>query len=175
MVRHRDAFREAARERDLEAMFVNNLRLMELNGELGSPRYQTYFMSAARLLNRMGHEEAADAAIEQAVDLYSKDPSGSGRRVALEMSVAYALDCNKPHKALAAAEELLAGDPQNVLALSVKMLVSLRERNMAEARACARRVRSLAEKGTSAYSAASQILATDPNESMQNVEAAESK
>jgi hypothetical protein len=164
MIQYADARLGATQEKDLEAMFVNGLRLMELDNDVGSPQYLRHFMNAARLLAMMGHEEAGDAAIQQAIDLYSKDQTGGGRRAAMEMFVAYALDRNKPHKALAAAEELLAVDPQNVPALSVKMLVSLHDRKLPEARAYALQIQSLAEEQSVPYRVASQVLAMDPNE-----------
>ncbi|MGE5293434.1 MAG: hypothetical protein ACM3VT_01265, partial [Solirubrobacterales bacterium] len=68
-----------------------------------------------------------------------------------------------PRKAAAVAEELFADDPQNVWALTIKMLQSLEDQNTEQAKAYARQIQSLAQEQSHPYQIAAKILAVDPN------------
>jgi hypothetical protein len=161
MSKYTNAYQAAFGAKNLEQMFDAGMRVMELRGDPASPGYLQCFKEAARLLFLMGREEAGDAAMRQALALYSKDPAG--RRMATEMFVMYSLECNHPRKAAAAAEELLAKDPGNVPALTAKMLATLQDGNVPQAQKYARQVRILAEGQSIFYQVASQVLVLDPN------------
>jgi hypothetical protein len=161
--KYANAYQAAFGTRNLEQMFVYGLRVMELRGDPSSPGYLQCFKEAARLLVMMGHEEAGDEAMRQAIDLYSKDPTGDGHRAATEVFVMYALECNSPRKAVTAAEELLTANPRNVPALTVKMLTSLQDGNVAGAKGYAGQILTLATEQSIPYRVASHVIAIDPN------------
>ncbi len=144
-------------------MFVNLLRVMEVMGDVGSGSYLMSFAKAAEFLASMGHEEEGDEAMRHAIDLYSKGPGKQGRLAAMEAFAVYALNCHNPRKAAAAAEELLAANPQNVPALAVKMLLASEDRNTQQAKEYARQIQSHCAQQSGPYQLAARILAIDPN------------
>lgn len=164
LTKYSEAYKAASRENNYEQMFVNLVRVMELQ-ELGpSFDHLNNFLNAALLLHKMGHEEAADAAMQSAVDLYSKDSVVNGRQAVAEAFVFYALNCDHPQKARKMADEVLKANPEHVPSLVVKMLLSRDESNTTEARKYAADVCRLAEKESRGYRVASEILAIDPNQ-----------
>ena len=134
-----------------------------LRGDVFSQGYLQSFLQAAVLLFRMGHEEAADQAMQNCLELYSRDSVTQGREAVGEAFIYYALNCHKPRKGEKMADELLAKAPEHVPALVVKMLVSKENGNKAAAQDYARRVLRLAKAPSAAYRAASAILGVDPN------------
>jgi len=157
------ACKAAAARQDDASLFVNLMRLMELRSDVFSQGYLRSFLDGAILLFRLGHEEAADQAMENCLKLFSRDSVKQGREAALEAFVRYALECNRPHKGEKMAEELLAKAPNHVPALVVKMLVSKEDGNEAGAQDCARRVLRLVKTPSATYRAAAKILGVDPN------------
>lgn len=163
IAKYANAYQESLQAKNLEQMFVNVLRLMEVRGDVGSLNYLQSFKNAALFLARMDHEEAGDEVMRRAIDLYSKAPGRNGRLVALEMSILYAIECNRPRKAMDAAEELLEANPQNVPALTLKMLISLQDQDLSKATEYARQIQSLSPQQSTPYQLAGKILAIDPN------------
>jgi hypothetical protein len=157
------AFRTAQQQKNLEQMFVNLLRVMEVMGDIGSLNYLRSFQQAAQFLALMGHEEEGDEAMRRAIDLYSKGPGKQGRLLATEAFVVYALECRKPRKAAAAAEELLADNPRNVWGLTIKMLLATEDRTIEQAKEYARQIESIASEQSPPYQLAARVLAIDPN------------
>ena len=164
LTKYSEAFKAASAQDNSEQMFVSLLRAMELQGYGPSFEHLKSFLNAALLLHKMGHDEAADAVMQNVVELYSKDSVVNGRHAAAEAFVFYALNCDQPQKACKMAEEVLQRAPEHVPSLVVKMLISREEANMAEARKYAEQVCRLAEKESRAYRVASEILATDLNQ-----------
>jgi len=157
------AGKAAAEKKDEESLFVSLMRSMELRGDVFSQRYLQDFLNGALLLFWLGHEEAADEAMQNCLKLYSRDSVPQGREAALEAYVRYALNSHKPQKAEQMADELLAKAPEHVMALVVKMRSSLEDGNRAQAQDYARRVQRLSPEASAPYRAAAQILAVDPN------------
>jgi hypothetical protein len=111
----------------------------------------------------MGHEEAADAAMQNCIQLYSRPAVVNGRQAVMERFLLYCLQCGKPRKGEKMADELLAVAPDNMTALVLKMRAGAEAGNTAAAQDWARRLRRVAEEGDPAYRAASKILGLDPN------------
>jgi len=164
LTKYSEAHEAASAQNDSEQMFVNLLRVMELQKPGPSFDNLKNFLNAALLLHKMGHDEAGDAVMQHLVDLYSKESVVNGRQAAAEAFVFYALNCDRPQKARKMADEVLQRAPEHVPSLVVKMLLSRDEANLAEARKYAAEVCRLAEKESRAYRVASEILATDPNQ-----------
>jgi Tfp pilus assembly protein PilF len=112
----------------------------------------------------MGHEKAGDAAMRQAIDLYSKGPLEHGREAALEMFVIYALECQNPAKAEREADEILKLDPEDASSRTVKMLMSLKRGDLTGAREIARQIQSRGNEQSTPYKLADRVLAIDPNQ-----------
>lgn len=157
------AYQAAQEKQDWAQMYVNVLRIMELRGDVFSLNYLQSFANAALFLFKMGHEAAGDEAMRQAIDLYSKSPFKYGREGALEMFLNYALRCNNPAKAEKEADELLASHPDTVSALTVKMVIAMRHRDLAQAQELARRIQRQGEEQSANYKLAARVLAFDPN------------
>jgi len=166
-----EAFNAAAKQKDYEQVYVNLMRVMELRSDVFSMNNLLNFKNAALLLLKMDHEKAADQAMQNALDLFSRNADGKGRQAALEMQVVYAIECQRPQKAEEAAAELLAADPNHVLSLAVKMLVELRAGHLTEAQGLARKIQALAEQSSPPYKLAANVLAIDPNRPVKYKEA----
>ncbi len=158
------AYQAALPERDWETMLVNVLRMMELRGDVFSLNYLMSFKNAALFLFKMGHEEAGDAAMRQAIDLYSQSPVEHGREAAMEMFVIYALECQNPAKAEREADELLELNPDNASSRTVKMLMNLKRGDLVEAKEIARQIQSRGNEQSTPYKLASRVLAIDANQ-----------
>lgn len=92
-------------------------------------------------------------------------PIPEGREAAMERFVQYALECDKPQKALKVAEELLKTKPDNVLALTTEMLAGVQSGKFPEAKQTAKRILSLVGEKSEPYKVSSRVLAIDPNQS----------
>lgn len=159
-------FNAASEEKDYTQMFVNLLRIMELRPMTFSPRNLRDFKQAARLLFKLGHEQAGDKVMHKCMWLFEGSPIPDGRQAAMEMFIMYALECKNAGKASEVAEELLKTKPDHVLSLTVKMLLHAEAARLGDARHIAQKIHSLTEnKQSPSYKAASRILATDPNQS----------
>ena len=157
------AYEAAMAQRNWAAMFVNVMRIMELRGDVFSLNYLQSFGNAALFLFKMGREEAGDAVMRRAMELYAKSPAEQGREAAMAMFVAYALQCRNPEKAERQADELLAMHPEDAPSLAVKMMTSLNRGDLPKARELARRVRERSPESSNPYKLASNVLAIDPN------------
>lgn len=163
IARYEQAFAAATDRKDIEQMFVNQIRLLELRSSAPSNLCLQHFLNASLLLFRMGHEDAAEEAMQNCIRIYSKDTIVQGREAAMSAYVVYALNCEKPRQAEAFADELLKVAPDHVNALVVKMLTSAEDKDMVRAREYAGRIRRLAKEDSAPYQIAAGILATDPN------------
>ncbi len=164
LTKYGEAFNAASGRNDYEQMFVNLMRVMELREDGPSLKHLQSFLDAAMLLHKMGHETAGDAAMQNVLDLYSRDSVGQGRQAAAEAFVYYALNCDHLQKARQMADVVLKAVPEHVPSLVIKMLISRDEANMTEARRYATEVCRLADKQSKAYRVASEVLALDPNQ-----------
>lgn len=164
IAKYERAYQQAVQEEIYEQMFINVLRLMEVRGDVFSENHLLSFRNAARILFKLGHEEAGDEVMRNAVDLYSTSSVADGRAAALERFILYALDCDNPRKANGAAEELLQTHAENVPSLVVKMLVSFEDGELAAARRIAGQILDLAKEESDARELASKVLAVDPNQ-----------
>jgi hypothetical protein len=158
------AFDAAAKSTDYERMFVNVMRMIELQGDHPSISHLANFTLAAVILSKMGHEQAADRAIQTGVSLYSENNIPGGRKVAMQAFATYALQTSHPQKAQKAADELLQTDPNNLPALAVKMVLTAHEGHMGEARGLAQQIQRLAKPDSDFYRNAGKILAIDSNQ-----------
>jgi len=157
------ACKAASEKKDHEQMFVNLMRVLEMHPTAFSESYLQEFSGAALLLFRMGHEEAADQAMQNCIELYSWPSVVNGRQAVVQAFIFYCLESGKPRKGEKMADELLAIAPDHLPALALKMLASAESGNTAGAQDYAKRLRRLAKPGDPAYQAASKILGLDPN------------
>jgi hypothetical protein len=164
IAKYERAYQQATQEENYEQMFLNVLRLMEVRGDVFSEDHLLSFRNAAWILFKLGHEEAGDEVMRNAIDLYSTSSAVDGRAAALERFILYALDCDNPRKVDGAAEELLQTHPEHVSSLVVKMLVSFENGELAAARRIAGQVLEFAKEESDAHKLASKILAADPNQ-----------
>jgi hypothetical protein len=159
-----EAFDAAAKSTDYEKMFVNLMRVIELQSAHPSLSHLRDFTTLAVILWKMGHEEAADRAMQNGVQLYSQEHIPGGRKVAMEAFATYALATNRPRKAEKTAGELLQTDPNDVPALAVKMVLSKDDGRIVEAKEFARQIQRFAKPRSDFYRNASKVLAIDPNQ-----------
>jgi hypothetical protein len=169
------AYQTAQEAKNYEQMFVNVLRIMELRGDVFSVNNLQSFHNAALLLFKMGYAQAGDEVMQNAIALFSKSPAPGGREAAQEAFLLYALTCDTPAKAEKIADELLKTHPTNVSSLTVKMLTSLRNKDLAGAQERARQIRGLAAEKSPSYKTATAILALDPNRPSAQEKAGEPK
>jgi hypothetical protein len=175
LAKYEQAYQAAAQKEDYAQMFLSVSRGLELRGgELSEESLQD-FQRAAGILFQMGHEEAGDEVLRNAVELYSASSAAQNRAAALERFVLYALDCNHPRKAESAADELLQGNPDHIPSLLVEMLISVEDNELTRAHGLARHVRCLAQADSPAYRLATKVLADDPNVPAGQEGAAQSK
>jgi hypothetical protein len=158
------AIKTAASQDDYEQMLLNLLRIMELRGDTFTGETIQWFLNAALMLVRMGHEAAADEAMRTCIRLSETMIPKEGRRLGNEAFVIYALDSGRPQKARQAAEELLELNPRHILALSAQMLIALQDGNLAQAKEYAVQVRDSSPKGSHAHKKALEILAMDTDQ-----------
>jgi hypothetical protein len=118
----------------------------------------------AMLLIQLGRENTADKLMDYCVDFTHKNASPLGYQNALALYVAYAIESNKPEKGLKRADELLKIEPDNVYALTAKMLAYKNAGELTEAKKIAEKIYSLADVQSPAYKFASLVLAADPNQ-----------
>ena len=142
-------------------MLTNLLRMMELKGTSNPDHFLQSWSTVASLLFQMGFEKEADEAMKQCIELFDRPSLPNGRHAALERFMAYALQSRKPQKAVDAAEEVLKADPQNTIALTIRMLML---RDIKEMQKTARTIQSLVKSTDSMlYKYAARILSIDPN------------
>jgi hypothetical protein len=153
----------AVAKKDYEQAFSKLMRVLELLPTVFSPTYLRDYSNAAILLFWMGHEGAADRAMQNCMELYSHPAVVNGRRAVTERFLLYYLQCDTPHKGEKMADELLATAPDHVMALAVKMLAREGAGDTTAARDCARRLHRVAKEDDPAYRAASKVLGLDPN------------
>jgi hypothetical protein len=159
---------EATKKGDYQEMLVNLFRVMELEEFQYSPDNLKRWPNAAGLLFKMGYEEVADGVMHRYIELFSSSPVPQGREAALELFLVYSLNCNRPEKALSEAGELLESQPDNIIALTVQMLSTVKSGQLTEAKEIAERITKLAKgKESPSYKAAQWVLAIDPNEPKQ--------
>jgi hypothetical protein len=118
----------------------------------------------AMLLIQLGRENTADKLMDYCVDFTHKNASPLGYQNALALYVAYTIESNKPEKGLKRADELLKIEPDNVYALTAKMLAYKNAGEITEAKKIAEKIYSLADVQSPAYKFASLVLAADPNQ-----------
>jgi hypothetical protein len=158
-------FNEASDKKDYEQMLVNLLRVMELHEFQYSPDNLQSWRNAAILLFRMGHADIADEVMHNCVELFSESPVPNGRAAAMETFLVYTLKCSRPLAGGNVAEDLLKIDPDNKIALSVKMLCRAHAGRLAEAKELAQKIVTLTQNDKSpAYQTARRILAIEPNQ-----------
>jgi hypothetical protein len=159
--KHALAFNKAFEAKDTMNMLSNLLRMMELKGTSNPDDMLRNCSTAASLLFQMGFEKEADLAMKQLIELFDNPSFPKGRYVALERFIAYALACRKPQKAIDIAEEVLKFDPENPLALTVRMLML---QDIEEMQKIAKKIQSLVENSESMpHQYAARILSVDPN------------
>jgi tetratricopeptide (TPR) repeat protein len=157
------ACKAAMAKKDYEQAFVNLMRVLELHPTAFSASYLQEYSNAAVLLFQMDHEEAADAAMQNCIELYSRPAVVNGRQAVAERFLVYCLQCGKPRKGEKMADELLAIAPDNMAALVLKMRARAEAGDTAAAQDYARKLRRVAKQGDPAYRAASKVLGLDPN------------
>jgi hypothetical protein len=157
------ACQAAIAKKDYEQAFVNLMRVLELHQTPFSAGYLAEYSGAAVLLFRMGHEEAAHAAMQNCIELYSRPDVVNGRQAVAQTFLLYCLECGTPRQGENMAEEVLATAPDHAMALTVKMRARADAGDTAAAQDYAKRLRRVAKEGDPAYRAASKILALDPN------------
>jgi hypothetical protein len=166
ITRYTTPFNAASKEKDYTQMFVNLLRIMELRPRPFSTTQLRDFRQAARLLFKLGHEQAGDEVMHKCMWLFEGSPVPNGRQAAMETFIIYALECKSAGKASKIAEELLKTRPDHVLSLTVKMLLHAEAGRLDDARHIAQKIQTLTEdKQSPSYKAASRILAVGPNQS----------
>jgi len=164
--RYATQFNEASSKKDYEQMLVNLLRLMELHEFQYSPNNLQSWMNAAILLFKMGHANVADEVMHNCIELFSESPVPNGRQAAMETFLLYTLKWGRPVAGGNVAEEFLKIDPDNKIALTVKMLCRAHAGRLTEARELAQKIVTLTQNDKSgAYRTARRILAMDPNQS----------
>ena len=157
-------FKAAAKKNDLEQMLISLLRVLELRERLYSPTSLRERQIACSILFHLGHEKAGDEGIQQCLKMFKQTGVPEAYEAALERFLAYYLDCNKPEKALAEAEEILKDKPEHIPALVVKMLATDRKGKKTEAKEIAKKILSLEKDEQSpVYKAATEILTAYPN------------
>jgi Tfp pilus assembly protein PilF len=144
-------------------MIISVLRISELRGDVYSGNNLQSFGNIALFLFKMGKEEAGDAVMRQAIELFAKSPIEHGREAAMETFMLYAIQCNHPAKAEKEADELLRTLPTEPLPLTIKMLTAMQRGKASEAKALARQIQSRGGEQSMPYKLAAQILAIDPN------------
>jgi hypothetical protein len=153
----------AMAKKDYEQAFVNLMRVLELHPTAFSASYLQEYSNAAVLLFQMDHEEAADAAMQNCIELYSRPAVVNGRQAVAERFLVYCLQCGKPRKGEKMADELLAIAPDNMAALVLKMRARAEAGDTAAAQDYARKLRRVAKQGDPVYRAALKVLGFDPN------------
>ena len=88
----------------------------------------------------MGHEDAAEEAMQNCIRVHSKDSVVHGREGALQPYIMFALDCGKPRKTDKFDDELLVIVANHVNLLTVKMLVHAEDKDVVQARDYGRRI-----------------------------------
>jgi len=157
------ACQAAIAKKDYEQAFVNLMRVLELHQTPFSASQLQEYSGTAMLLFRMGHEEAANAAMQNCIELYSQPGVVNGRQAVAQTFLLYCLESGTPRQGEKMADEMLATAPDHVIALAVKMRARAEAGDTAAAQDYARRLRRVAKEGDPAYRAASKILGLDPN------------
>jgi hypothetical protein len=158
------AYQAAQQANDWAQGFVSVMRMMELRGDVYSRNYLLSFGNAALFLFKLGHEEAGDAVMQQAIRLYSKSPIENGREAAIDVFMLYAVQCQRPAKAEKEADELLRTHPTEPMALTIKMLMAAQRGDISEARTLAAQIQRQGGEQSMGYQLATQVLAIDPNQ-----------
>jgi len=164
MTKYASLLNAALDKEDYEQMVINVIRLLELQDSPLSPTSLQMRQKAALWLFKLGHEKAADEAMQQCLRMFRETGVSKAYKAALEGFITYHLNCDKPEKALAEAEEILNDKPEHMLSLVAKMLAMDRMGKKTEAKKIAKKIHSLEKNEQSpAYKAAVEILAEDLN------------
>jgi hypothetical protein len=131
------------REGEMEGALFSALRLLELYESQLDPRALRTRRSVSLLLDRMGHEEAADAAMMQCMQIFDRARNPNAGPAAQEAFLTYCVDTGHPEKGVAVARELLVDRPGHVISLSVLMLAAEKEGETAEAQEYAAKIRAI--------------------------------
>ena len=165
MAKYTGLFNAASGKKDYEQILINLLRMLELQGSQLSPMGLRYYKEAALLLFKLGHEEAADEAMHNCVELFKNSGISLASDAAMETFIIYAFNTQNAKKAEKMAEELLKTKPDHLLSLTVQMVVHAEAKRLTEAKQIAKRILNLDKNEQSiAYKTASYVLATDPNQ-----------
>ncbi|MHC4394736.1 MAG: hypothetical protein ACYS1A_03705 [Planctomycetota bacterium] len=163
MDRHTNLLNAAAKKEGYEQMFINLLRMIELQQHHYSHSNMFWRRSAGWLLFKMGYEEAGDEIMYNCIEFFKNSRIPGVHETAMEKFIQYALWCDNPQKALKVAEELLKTKPDNVFALIAQMLADVKSDKLPRARQTAKRILTLVDKKSEPYKIASGVLAADPN------------
>lgn len=165
MAEYTSLFNAASDKKDYEQMLINLLRMLELQDSQLSPTGLRSYKEAALLLFKLGHEEAADKAMHNCVELFKNSGIPLARDAAMETFIIYAFNTKNAKKAGKMAEELLKTKPNHLPALTVQMVVYAEAKRLTEAKQIAKKILNLDKNEQStAYKTASYVLATDPNQ-----------
>ncbi len=165
MAKYTGLFNTASDKKDYEQMLINLLRMLELQDSQISPTGLRSYKEAALLLFKLGHEEAADEAMHNCVELFKNSGMPMAGDAAMETFIIYAFNCKNAKKAEKMAEELLKTKPNHLPALTVQMVVHAEAKRLTEAKQIAKKILNLDKNEQSiAYKTASYVLATDPNQ-----------
>ena len=144
---------------------ISALRVLELRDRPYSAKSLNERRTVSEILFHMGYEKEADEAMQSCVELFRNSGIPQAHEVAMEAFIIYSFQCEKPTKAINIAEQLLETKPNHVLSLTVKMLSDVESGEINTAKKTAKRIHSLVEdKHSLSYTAASQVLSTDPNQ-----------
>jgi len=163
IAKYAPAFNEVVGKKDWEGALANLLRIMELREFQFEPAALRDRRNAAMLLLKCGYEEAADKVMADSIELFEQSPIPDARDAATENFIMYALDAQRPDKALNAAKELLEKKPKHVLSLTVIMLTDVFDGRIEQAKEKAREIQSVADQKSRSYIMAAKVLAIDPN------------
>lgn len=160
-----EAFNEASQKKDYERMLINLVRLHEIRPMLFSKTCLMDYKEAAVLLAKLGHERQADETMHRCMSLFGDSPEG--QLIVMQAYLMYVLDCRKPRKGLAFAEEILKHRPDNTMALTVQMLSEAETGRIGKAKETARVIQALVPEDkreeSLPYKFASRIISFDPS------------
>jgi len=151
-------YSKAAKTREYSALIENILRIQELHDQQLNMNGLTTWKNTAMFLSRLGHDSAADQAMEDCMELFAGTQHPSAIRAAKEAYLMYAVQTKKPGKGRAIAKEFLKDNPDHVWALSIQLLNLAFEGKLSQAGQVAQKVLGLSQKGEVPYYIASTFL-----------------
>ena len=163
--KYTERLRKALAEKNYEQAAFNLFRLHDLHFASSDKEFFNDYRNAANCLFMMGLEKEADSIMTQCIKTLSHSNSVEHKNFGLENFVIYAIETKHPEKARDYADELLKTLPDNIAALTVKMMVLALDNQLPQAEDIARKIMSNPKsKETPGYEMASQILGIDPNQ-----------